>query len=177
MRILSPETDNYPSWISGRFFSPFSIAITSLGEERANLSAFRTFDLCLFWFVCFLFLLGSGKGCDLWLWHSLDFSLNFCLSVSAPPVMNKCNGSLWDGLWLWILGNTSFWESDNNCWFKRVLHLLLSVLPFCLKCLHKSVLGIICSIWVLQCQSWKHSVAVWYLLRRNGQQPVAEMVV
>ena len=25
------------------FFSPFSFAITSLGEERANLSAFRTF--------------------------------------------------------------------------------------------------------------------------------------
>ena len=25
------------------FFSPYSIAITSLGEERANLSAFRTF--------------------------------------------------------------------------------------------------------------------------------------
>ena len=25
------------------FFSPFSIAITSLEEERANLSAFRTF--------------------------------------------------------------------------------------------------------------------------------------
>ena len=25
------------------FFSPFNIAITSLGEERANLSAFRTF--------------------------------------------------------------------------------------------------------------------------------------
>ena len=25
------------------FVSPFSIAITSLGEERANLSAFRTF--------------------------------------------------------------------------------------------------------------------------------------
>ena len=25
------------------FFSPFSISITSLGEERANLSAFRTF--------------------------------------------------------------------------------------------------------------------------------------
>ena len=25
------------------FFRPFSIAFTSLGEERANLSAFRTF--------------------------------------------------------------------------------------------------------------------------------------
>ena len=47
-------------------FSPFSIAITSLGEERANLSAFRTFvRLCLFRFVGFLFLLGSGKGCGL----------------------------------------------------------------------------------------------------------------
>ena len=45
------------------FFSPFSIAITSLGEERANLSACRTFDLCLFVFVGFLFLLVSGKGC------------------------------------------------------------------------------------------------------------------
>ena len=47
------------------FFSPFSIAITSLGEERANRSAFRTFDLRLFGFVCFLFLLVSGKGCGL----------------------------------------------------------------------------------------------------------------
>ena len=48
------------------FFSPFSIAITSLGEERANLSAFRTFvRFGLFRFVGFLFLLGSGKGCGL----------------------------------------------------------------------------------------------------------------
>ena len=48
------------------FFNPFSIAITSLGEERANLSAFRSlFDLCLFGFVGFLFLLVSGKGCGL----------------------------------------------------------------------------------------------------------------
>ena len=48
------------------FFSPFSIAITSLGEERANLSAFRTlFDLCLFGIVGFLLILVSGKGCGL----------------------------------------------------------------------------------------------------------------
>ena len=60
------------------FFSPFGIAITSLGEERANLVLFvRLFRLCLFRFVGFLFLLGSGKGCGLWLWHSLDFSLTF----------------------------------------------------------------------------------------------------
>ena len=43
-------------------FSPFSIAITSLGEERANLSAFRTFvRFVLVWFVVFLFVLVSGK--------------------------------------------------------------------------------------------------------------------
>ena len=47
-------------------FSPFSIAITSLGEERAILVLFvGLFGLCLFRFVGFLFLLGSGKGCGL----------------------------------------------------------------------------------------------------------------
>ena len=45
------------------FFSPFSIAITSLGEERVLFV--RLFDLCLFGFVGFLFLLVSGKGCGL----------------------------------------------------------------------------------------------------------------
>ena len=45
-------------------FSPFSIAITSLAGERANFSAFfvRLFDLSLFVFVCFLFLMVSGTG-------------------------------------------------------------------------------------------------------------------
>ena len=42
------------------FYSPFSIAITSLGKERANFSAFRS--LIRFALVCFLFLLVSGKG-------------------------------------------------------------------------------------------------------------------
>ena len=41
-------------------FSPFSIAITSLGEERPNQSAFRTFvRFALVGFVCFLLV--SGK--------------------------------------------------------------------------------------------------------------------
>ena len=40
------------------------------------------FDLRLSGFVCFLFLLVSGKGCGLWLWHSLDLSLTiFCIVV------------------------------------------------------------------------------------------------
>ena len=44
------------------FFSPFSIAITSLGEERANLSAFRTFVR----FVLVRFPLPLGVRVGLW---------------------------------------------------------------------------------------------------------------
>ena len=46
------------------FFSPFSIEITSLGEERAILVLFiHLFNLCLFGFVGFLsFPLGVWEG-------------------------------------------------------------------------------------------------------------------
>ena len=42
----------------------------------------RLFDLRLFCSVCFFFLLVSENGCDLRLWHSLDFSLTV-LSLGA----------------------------------------------------------------------------------------------
>ena len=45
------------------FFSPFSIAITSLGEERANLSAFCTFVRPAFvWFCLFPLPPGISEG-------------------------------------------------------------------------------------------------------------------
>ena len=45
------------------FFSPFSIAITSLEEERANLSVFRTFvRFELVWFCLFPLPLGVWEG-------------------------------------------------------------------------------------------------------------------
>ena len=45
------------------FFSPFSIAITLLGEERANLSHFRTFlRFALVWFCLFPLPLGVWEG-------------------------------------------------------------------------------------------------------------------
>ena len=45
------------------FFSPFSIAITLLGEERANLSAFRTFvRFVLVWICPFPLPLGIWEG-------------------------------------------------------------------------------------------------------------------
>ena len=45
------------------FFSPFSIAITSLGVETANLSAFRTFvRFVLVWICRFPLPLGVWEG-------------------------------------------------------------------------------------------------------------------
>ena len=45
------------------FFSPFSIAITSLGEERTNRSAFCTFvRFALVWFCPFPLPLGVWEG-------------------------------------------------------------------------------------------------------------------
>ena len=45
------------------FFSPFSLTITSLGEERANLSAFRTFvRFVLVWICRFPLPLGVLEG-------------------------------------------------------------------------------------------------------------------
>ena len=58
------------------FFSPLAVRLPRLGNRELILVLFvRLFDLCLFGFVDFLFLLVSGKGCGLRLWHSLDFSL------------------------------------------------------------------------------------------------------
>ena len=45
------------------FFSPFSIAITSLGEEKANLSAFRRFvRFVLVWICRFPLPFGVWEG-------------------------------------------------------------------------------------------------------------------
>ena len=46
------------------FFSPFSIAITSLGEERANLSAFLTFVRLDFSISSSSWGLGRAAVCD-----------------------------------------------------------------------------------------------------------------
>ena len=107
------------------FFSPFSIAITSLGEERATLSAFRTFvRFVLFRFVGFLFLLGSGKGCGLWLWHSLDFSLTFFARCHQRNVSAKLYFLILEGTFkAVILVNTARpLEEALNSRFNRKLH-------------------------------------------------------
>ena len=57
------------------FFSPFSIVITSLGEERSNLGAFRTFvRFVLVWICRFPLPLG--------VWEWLRFVQTACLVVN-----------------------------------------------------------------------------------------------
>ena len=70
------------------WFCVFSVLLAlrlpHLGKRELVLVLFvRLFGLRLFGFVCFLFLFVSGRGCDLWLWHSLDFSLTFFLYCKA----------------------------------------------------------------------------------------------
>ena len=69
------------------FFSPFSIAITSLGEERANLSAFCTFiRFVLVWICRFPLPLGVWEGLRFvivalpGLFSYLFFFLHVCLA-------------------------------------------------------------------------------------------------
>ena len=60
-----------------------ALRLSRLEKRELMLVLFvRLFDLCLFGFVGFLFLLVSGKGCILRLWHSLDFSLTFFKSYT-----------------------------------------------------------------------------------------------
>ena len=68
------------------FFSPFSIAITSLGE-RANLMLFvHLFDLGLFGFICFLSssCQGCAAACDCgtpWKYQYIFTKLGICVVI------------------------------------------------------------------------------------------------
>ena len=75
------------------FFSPFSIAITSLWEERANLSAFRTFvRFALVWFCLFPLPLGVWEGL---LFVIMAFLGLFCyLFYTCNAHSWKCNEQL-----------------------------------------------------------------------------------
>ena len=79
------------------FFNPFSIAITSLGEERANLSAFRTFvRFVLVWICQFPLPLGVWEGLRVvivalpelfsYLFFLFDDYVKFCAKVKGQGV-------------------------------------------------------------------------------------------
>ena len=60
------------------------LRLPRLGKRELILVFFvRLFDLCLFGFVDFLFLLVSGKVCVLYFRHSLTFTLTFVFFLSS----------------------------------------------------------------------------------------------
>ena len=62
--------------LSLRFSVLLALRLPRLGKRELMLVLFvRFFDLRLFGFVCFLFLLVSWMGSGLLLWHYLDFFL------------------------------------------------------------------------------------------------------
>ena len=74
----------------------WALRLPRLGKRELILVLFVClFDLSLFGFVCFLILLVSGKGCDLWWWHSLDFSFTFFFGFrlyefkNSQPLLTK----------------------------------------------------------------------------------------
>ena len=78
------------------FISPFSIAITSLGEERANLSAFRTFVRFLLVKICrFPLPLGVWEGLRFVIVALPGFSFTFFLCnyryriIGFKEIINK----------------------------------------------------------------------------------------
>ena len=70
------------------------LRLPRLGKRELILVLFvRLFGSCLFRFLGFRILLGSGKGCGLWLWHSLDFSLTFLAHLSQRLKVSYCDHS------------------------------------------------------------------------------------
>ena len=92
--------------------SLLALRLPPFGKKELILVLFiRLFDLLLFCFVCFLFLLVSVKVCGLWLWHSLDifyllgrpWLLNAIYQYSAIKLswFSRSRYKVLDNIWAW----------------------------------------------------------------------------
>ena len=105
------------------------LRLPRLGKRELILVLFvRLFGLCLFRFVGFLFLLGSGKGCSLLLWHSLDFSLTF-LDLSKQHRKGLCT------------------KAVNSYWTKSLVAVIKAKKSLCSLSTHSLRVGLPCLIW------------------------------
>ena len=110
-----------------------ALRFSCLGKRELILVLFvRLFDLGLFWFVGFLFLLVSGKGWGLWLWHSLDFSLTFSFH-SRWTIQEEINENLchtdWPYKLLWVFAG----HNGLNAGFVVGWLICFANLSYCLK--------------------------------------------
>ena len=106
------------------------LQLPRLGRRELILVLFiRLFGLCLFRFVGFLFLLGSGNGCGLWLWHSLDFSLTFFFPIIKLTVLVAIKHNRY---YVWSLYEWFF--CANFIDLKTPANQLLTKKPLCSVC-------------------------------------------
>ena len=76
------------------FISPFSIAISSLGEERSNLSVFRTLvRFMLVWFCLFPLSLGVWEGLQLVI-VALPGLFSYIFLFSRLAICSSCGCSV-----------------------------------------------------------------------------------
>ena len=95
------------------FFSPFSITITSLGEERAKLSAFRTFiRFVLVWIYRFPLPLGVWEGLRFMIVALPGLFSYLLLTISEVRAEVKMNTST--SLYLVILDSKTAFDVVNH---------------------------------------------------------------
>ena len=100
------------------FFSPFSIAITSLGEERANLSAFRMFvRFVLVWICRFPLPLGVWEGLRFVI-VALPGLFSYLFLSHLETICIKCQSlfSEFSGKLRKIFKNCVCWNVYSACW-------------------------------------------------------------
>ena len=102
----------------------------------------RLVVLRVYVFVLLLFLLVSSTGCGLWLWHTLDVSINFFALYLEDYLMYEHHSS---GLWVitnkqiyekqghWTLKNRSCWPwlYDPQVNVTRLSHVSLAIFISC----------------------------------------------
>ena len=102
----------------------------------------RLVVLRVYVFVLLLFLLVSRAGCGLWLWHTLDLSINFFALYLEDYLMYEHHSS---GLWVitnkqmyekqghWTLKNRSCWPwlYDPQVNVTRLSHVSLTIFISC----------------------------------------------
>ena len=107
------------------FFSPFSIAITSLGEKRANLSAFRTFvRFVLVWICRFPLPLGIWEGLRFVIVALPGLFSYFSFLTEPLPILTENDSKEITRGFTELMISFPLLQVDHGCTFELLLNFL-----------------------------------------------------
>ena len=121
----------WSNWNWSKEYTPFGLTENHLDQSKSSGPS----DLVqgIHWP---LFLLVSGKGCGLWLWHSLDFSLTFFYSGNENIFLSKHKKYIHVYAWR---GEATITVNDFQIQVLRDrLHQCLTLSPWTYKCEKKN---------------------------------------